>query len=96
MSQAALAFLEDGSAPAKRDAVVRYRAARKAARERIASPFWEYYEYQASEDGVARWTETRFGLAAGASDPPLMAAATDMQAGLAASLRAIERTGLPS
>lgn len=94
MSDAALTFLAAETDLEKRRAADRYITARSKASQRFEPEDWEYYEYQASEEGVARWTEIRFGELAGEAEPELAHAAADARAGLATSLRSIEQTGL--
>ncbi len=93
MNAAGLRFLES-SEGAKQAAIADYITARNEAMAVAGSRDWLYFEFQAGQEGVARWTEIRLGELVSATHPDIAEIAKDRRAGLATSLRAIDRNGL--
>ena len=94
MTASALRFLEAANSSDRNVAISDYVDARKDAQSAAGSKNWTYFEFQAGQEGVARWSEQKLGALAGTSDPGISAVAEDGRLGLATSLRAIDRDGL--
>ncbi|MBX9615916.1 MAG: hypothetical protein K2X25_10005 [Caulobacteraceae bacterium] len=94
MNRAALAWLEAPEDPEAGQRMTGYMQARRAARAIVGETDWLYYEFQAGQEGVARWSELTLADIAGRSDPDIAAVALDRRLGLATSLRAINDQGL--
>ena len=90
----ALRFLEATNSSDQNAAISDYVDARRDAQRAAGSKNWTYFEFQAGQEGVARWSEQKLGALAAASDPSISAVAEDGRLGLATSLRAIDRDGL--
>ncbi len=94
MTGSALRFLDASSEQQKLAAIEDYLTAREKAERNVGPKNWTYFEFQAGQEGVARWSEIRLAAAAGSADPDLAAVAEETRLGLATSLRAIDRDGL--
>lgn len=94
MGRAARAFLAARSDAERRIAVGDYVTARHAARAAAGPQAWQYYEFQAGQEGVARWTELTLASGEAAADPALAAVAQDRRQGLSTSLDAVDQQGL--
>ncbi|GAA3708228.1 hypothetical protein GCM10022268_16960 [Sphingomonas cynarae] len=94
MTAAAGAFLAAPDPAAAATAIRQYRRARRLAENAIGQRAWQYYEFQAGQEGVARWTEIVLAEAASRDDPALTSIARDRRLGLANSLRAIDEQGI--
>ncbi|HEV7353968.1 MAG TPA: hypothetical protein VGN74_12660 [Brevundimonas sp.] len=94
MTTSALRFLETPSGPQARASLADYVRARRAAAAAAGPTAWRYYEFQAGQEGVARWSELKLAALAGESRPDIAAVAQDNRLGLAVSLRAIDSQGL--
>ncbi|MBH5321619.1 hypothetical protein [Aurantiacibacter sediminis] len=94
MAAAAHTYLAATDQAARRAAIVDYLAARHAAEAQIGHEDWLYYEFQAGQEGVARWTELALAQRMAQDDPRYVDAFTERRGGLATSLRAIDRQGI--
>ncbi|WP_271078859.1 hypothetical protein [Aurantiacibacter sp. MUD61] len=94
MAGAAVAYLESTDADVRRAAILRYLAARREAELRLGARHWLYYEFQAGQEGVARWTERALAVEAGAVNRDYAQAAEERRLGMLNSIRAIERQGI--
>ena len=75
-------------------AIRSYVEARNRARDAMSPDDLLYYEFQVSQEGVARWTELRFATASGNARPDIANVGKERTGGLAVSLSAIDRQGL--
>lgn len=94
MTDSALRYLEATSSSERYAAISDYVDARRSAQRATGSRHWAYFEFQAGQEGVARWSEQALGALVAASDPSIAAVAEDGRLGLTTSLRAIDRDGL--
>ena len=94
MTASALRFLEAKSDAQAVAAIRDYVAARTAAQQAAGAEHWPYYEFQAGQEGVARWSEIRLAALVGAERPAIAAIGAETSAGLAVSLRAIDTQGV--
>ncbi|WP_239807233.1 hypothetical protein [Croceicoccus hydrothermalis] len=94
MTGSALRYLEATSSFERHLATSDYIDARKDAKRAASLKDWAYFEFQAGQEGVARWSEQELGALVATSHPSIAAVAEDGRLGLAASLRAIDRDGL--
>lgn len=75
-------------------AIRSYVEARNRARDAMSPDDWLYYEFQVGQEGVARWTELKFAVAAGNARADIAAIGQERTGGLAVSLGAIDSQGL--
>lgn len=94
MAGAGQAFLEGSSPAIRQAAIASYIAARRQAMATTTPQHWRYYEFQVGQEGIARWTERAFALAASRSDGAIAKAATSRRLWLINSLRSIREQGV--